>query len=66
MGSVVAKAIQSDSEMKHLLKWECSSECKPLTNIEVNAIVALASFPGHMGMRLLLQSSISMQHTLDT
>jgi len=36
------------------LKWEFSSEHKPLTDIEVNAIVALASFPGRVGTRQLL------------
>ena len=39
---------------KYFLKWEYSSECKPLTNLEVNAIVALALFLGHMVTRLLL------------
>jgi len=31
-----------------------SSEHKPLTDIEVNAIVVLASFPGRVGTRQLL------------
>jgi len=40
------------------LKWEFSSEHKPLTDIEVNAIVALASFPGRVGTRQLLPGKV--------
>jgi len=36
------------------LEMGVSSEHKPLMDIEVNAIVALASFPGRVGTRQLL------------
>jgi len=30
------------------MKWECSSECKPLTETEVDAIVSLRGFENPM------------------
>jgi len=52
MGSVVAKEIPSKPETKdrkHPMKWECSCECKPLTETEVNSIVSLrAAFENPM------------------
>ena len=41
---VVANEILPEDEKedgKHPMKWECSSECKPLTETEVDAIVSL-------------------------
>jgi len=43
---VVANEILSEDEKKdgkHPIKWECSSECKPLTETEVGAIVSLGA-----------------------
>ena len=41
---MVANESKTDSETgktKGPMKWECSSECKPLTKAEVDAIIAL-------------------------
>ena len=58
---VVAKEVESKTETKHRkhpMKWECSSECKPLTEAEVDTIVSLkAAFENPMQ---------EVRHTLDT
>jgi len=46
---VVANEILSEDDGKHPMKWECSSECKPLMETEVDAIVSLrAAFENSM------------------
>ena len=58
---VVAKEVESKTETKHRkhpMKWECSSECKPLTETEVDSIVSLkAAYENPMQ---------EVRHTLDT
>ena len=58
---VVAKEIESKTKTKHRkhpMKWECSSECKPLTEAEVDTIVSFkAAFENPMQ---------EVRHTLDT
>ena len=58
---VVAKEVESKTETKHQkhpMKWECSSECKPLKEAEVDTIVSLkAAFENPMQ---------EVRHTLDT
>ena len=61
---MVALEIKTDSSKSGHKKWECSSECKPLTNFEVDGILEIEEAFVLMGTTLKLLTGTILLFTV--